>query len=343
MLLKILSGFCILLTLSFCANEEQPSAEELISEYEKSLSALARSAYEIQTVMVVDTPQPTKNPKCTVRKTSVCRDSERWDVVAEDRSTSTSGELIISRCGKILDERSIRYESDGNEPPEMIYVDSDFSEIDKVKVRACLGGGIITEGYLFAERLPDIFRSSPSLRVRNDREDIDGHLTYVLESQSDYGDISIWLDPNSSFHPRRIELHKSGDDILDGQPLASSRPNRKLFPREPLQEYSNVVESVKIEEINGISVMTEANITESWAFSSGQVVRISYDFKLSKIDMNPDFNALKAFVDIKVPDGTPVYDQDYPGINFMVVGGKIVPADDPTFDEIDKIVNELKQ
>jgi hypothetical protein len=59
--------------------------------------------------------------------------------------------------------------------------------------------------------------------------------------------------------------------------------------------------------------------------------------------MNPDFNTLKAFVEIKVPDGTPAYDQDFPGINFVVVDGKIVPADDPTFDQIDKIVDELKQ
>lgn len=345
MSLKILSGFCILLTLSFCAKAEQPSADELVIEYEKSLSALARSAYEIETVMVFETAQPIEFPTRTVRKTSVYRDGDRWGVVTEDRQIFKDGNQppIISRCGKILDGRSISYESDGNEPLNAVYVDSDLSESSKAKVRACLGGGIITEGYLFAERLSDIFRSSLSLQVRNDKEDIDGYLTYVLESQSEYGDISIWLDPNSGFHPRRIELHKSGDDILNGQPLASSRPNNDLFPSEPLQEYSIVVESVKIDQIEGTFVITGADVTESWTFSGGQVVRISYDFKLSKIDMNPDFNALKAFVEIKVPDGTPVYDQDFPGINFTVVGGKIVPADDPTFDEIDKIVDELKQ
>jgi hypothetical protein len=338
-----LSCFCILLIFSLCAKAGQPSTDELISEYEKSLSALARAAYEIETVMVVETPQPTQNPACTVRKTSVCRDGNRWDVVVEDRSTSTSGELIISRCGKILDERSIHYESDSNEPPETVYVSSDLSEIDKVKVRACLGGGMITEGYLFAERLPDVFRNSSSLNVRNEKQDIDGYPTYVLESQSEYGDVTLWLDPNSGFHPRRIELHKSGDDILDGQPLASSHPNNKIFPPEPLQEYSIVVESVKIDQIGGTFVITGADVTESWIFSNGQVVRITYDLKLSKIDMNPDFNTLKAFVEIKVPDGTPAYDQDFPGINFVVVDGKIVPADDPTFDQIDKIVDELKQ
>lgn len=347
MLLKILNGFCILLTLSLCAKAEQPSADELISEYEKSLSALARSVYEIETNMVIETAQPTENPTCMVRKASVRRDGERWDVVAEDRYTFKSGEQppIISHYGGILDERSISYESDGNEPPERIDVDSDFKR-GKHRARACLAGGMIAEGYLFEDggvRLPDILRSSLSLQVRKDKQDIDGHPTYVLESRGEYGDVTVWLDPNYGFHPRRIESHKSGDDLLDGKPLASGRPNNEIFPRELLHEYSIVVEPVKIDQIEGTFVITGADITESWTFSSGEVVRISYDFKLSKIDMNPDFNALKAFVEIKVPDGTPAYDQDYPGINFMVVGGKIVPADDPTFDEIDKIVEELKQ
>lgn len=257
MAIKILSSFCILFTFSLCAKAGQPSAAELIGEYEKSLSALARSAYKIETVMVVKTPQPTKNPKYMVRKASVYRDGDRWDVVAEDRYTFENGAQppITSHYGGILDERSIHYESDSNEPPDMVNVDSDFKE-GKAKARACLFGGMITEGYLFAERLPDIFRSSPSLRVRNDREDVDGHPVYVLESRSEYGDISIWLDPNSGFHPRRIELNKTGDDLLEGQPLASSRPNNEAFPDEQLDEYSIVVESVQIEDIEGTFVIT---------------------------------------------------------------------------------------
>ena len=346
MSLKILGGFCLLLTLSFCANAGQPSAGELISEYEKSLSVLDRSAYEIETNMVIETAQPTENPTCMVRKTSVRRDGDRWDVVAEDRHTFKSGEQppTISHYGGILDERSISYESNGNKPPEVIDVDSDFKE-GKAKARACLGGGIIAEGYLLEDggaRLPDILRSSLSLVVRNDKPEIDGYPTYVLESRGENGETIMWLDPNSGFHPRRIESRKSGDDLLNGQPLASSRPNNEIFPPEPLHEYSIVVESVKIDQIEGTFVITGADVTESWTFSSGQMVRISYDFKLSKIDMNPDFNALRAF-EIKVPDGTPAHDLDFPGINFMVVGGKIVPADDPAFDEIDKIVDELKQ
>ena len=351
MLPKILTSFCTVLVLTFCANADDPNANELIEMYEKSLSALDKSAYEVETKMVIEGMQNPKSPELLIRKSVVYRDADRWVTITEDQYVFENAQkpVEIFHFAQILGKRHVFYLSEGNEPVDMVYVDSDL-EIGKAKARAALGGGIIAEGYVLGDdriRLPDILRSSLTLEVRNDRPEIDGHLTYVLESQGQSGKIKLWLDPQSGFHPRRIEVHKSGKDLLDGRPVSSTRSRVNIVPNKQLEKYSVVIDSVKIEEINGVFVMTGANTTETRTYSDGYEVRTSYDFKRSKIDLNPDFNALKPF-EIKCPDGTPVSDQDFPVGRFMVLGGKIVPAEEPTFEEIDKrrkckIVEELKK
>ncbi len=352
MLPKILTSFCTVLVLTFCANADDPNANELIEMYEKSLSVSDKSAYEVETKMVIEEwKQNPNSPELLIRKAAVYRDADRRATVIEDQYVFKNAQkpVEIFHHAQILGKRHVFYLSEGNEPVDTVYVDSDL-ETGRAKARAALLGGVIAEGYVWGDggvRLPDILRSSLTLEVRNDRPEIDGHLTYVLESQGQSGKIKLWLDPKCGFHPRRIEVHKSGKDLLNGRPVSSTRSRVNIVANKQLEKYSVVIDSFKIGEINGVLVMTGANTTETRTYSDGYEVRTIYDFKCSKIDLNPDFNALKPF-EIKCPDGTPVSDQDFPVGRFMVLGGKIVPAEDPTFEEIDKrrkckIVEELKK
>lgn len=334
MLHKMLAGFCALLAVAFYATAAEPTVNDLIDGYGKSLSVLARSAYEIETQMVIKGAQSAEHPSFLLRKAIVRRDGDRWDAIVEDRYSFPPNLLKpdeVSRSGSIVDYYSAYWATDHNEPVEMVYVDYDLAK-GRAKTRAALGGGIVTEGWLPGNggvQLPDILRSS-ALNVRNDRPVIDGYPTIVLESQGKTGKTTLWLDPESGFHPRRIEVHKSGEDLLDGQSLSSAEPSKgnAIFPRKPLSGYSFVVESANIEKIAGVFVTTAAKVAETWAFCDAPPVCISYDFRRSKINLNPDFSALKAF-EIKVPDGTPAYNLAFQADNFMVVGGRVVPVDDP--------------
>ena len=346
MLLRILTGFCTVFAFTFCANANEPNANELIAMYERSLSVLDKSTYEIETQMAIEGIQDYEGPKSIIRKSIVYRDGDRWAVIAEDQFIFEDSQrpTEIFYYNQIIDKRSITYRSDGNKPVRAVYVDSDL-KTGKAKARAAWGGGIISEGYILGNDplwLPDILRSSLTLEVRNEKPEIDGYPTYVLESRGENGKIILWLDPNSGFHPRRIEEQKSGEDLLNGQPVSSIRSEGNIVSNKQLEKYSLVIDSVKIEQIDAVFVMTGANITETRTYSDGHEIRASYDFKRSKVDLNPDFNALKAFK-IKVPDGTPVYDQDFPAGRFRILGNKMVPAEDPTFEEIDKMVDEIKK
>jgi hypothetical protein len=57
----------------------------------------------------------------------------------------------------------------------------------------------------------------------------------------------------------------------------------------------------------------------------------------------PDFDALGAFK-INLPNGTRVFVEESPGVRYVWQDGEIVPdVDTPTFEEIDKTVEELKK
>jgi hypothetical protein len=345
MLIRLATGFCIVLVFALCADASDPNTNELIGMYEKSLSVLETSAYEIESNMKVEGVENPKAPKFLKRKSILYRDGNRWASIAEDRYTFEDPQrpVEVSHYTGIVDNRYIRYESDGNEPAGAVYMDSDL-ESGRAKARATLGGGIIAEGYILGNgtaRLPDILRNSSTLKIRDDRPEIDGYPTYVLESIGENGKIILWLDPESGFHARRIEVYKSGEDLLDRRAMSSIRSESNIAYNKQLEKYSVVVDSVKIEKIDGVFIMTEANMTETQTYSDGHEIHATCDFKRSKIDLNPDFDALRAF-EIKVPDGTPVYDIDFEAANFVVLNGKIVHPDDPTFEEIDRTVEELK-
>jgi len=347
MFTKVCSVFCILFCLTFRAIADDPNANEIIEMYEKSLSVLDKSAYDIETKMVIEGLQNPESPEVIIRKSFVCRDADRWSTVIEDQYVFENAQKPseIHHITVILDKHSIIYSSEGDKPVSTVIVDSNL-ELGRVKTRAALGGGIIAEGYILGDdgvRLPDILRSSLTLEVGNDRPEIDGHVTYVLESQGKNGKIKLWLDPNSGFHPRRIEVKKSGKDLLNGLPVSSTRSWANIVPNKQLERYSVVIDSFKIEDINDVFVMTGANTIETKTYTDGYKVRVSYDFIRSKINLNPDFDALRAF-EIKVPDGTRVYVTEYPGIRYVCQNGQIVPnVDKPSFEEIDKMIKELKK
>jgi hypothetical protein len=47
----------------------------------------------------------------------------------------------------------------------------------------------------------------------------------------------------------------------------------------------------------------------------------------SDVQLAPDFAALGAFA-VNLPDGTPIQDEDYPGVRYETRGGRIVPMVD---------------
>jgi hypothetical protein len=346
---SIIIGFFISLIIEVASIAQIPAKEELLSLYEKSIGMPNKGVYTVDTTQNVEGMEW---PADITTHFTIFLDGERRATSGFERAKlKKTGEIADeTNITRILDKRSIMVMNRENEKP-FVWVDRDNDRKKAEKVFfGTMGAGMINEGILLGtenevedgnKRLPDYLRECANLKVRENEENIDGHPTYVFEGQSSQGKFVIWLDPNADFHPRRIELHKIGDNSLYGKPLSSYRSGRPELAGKQLKEYSVVYDSMKIIDINGLYMITEGRMVESKLFTDDSKFIITSNFKISGIDLNPDFNALKPF-EVKVPDGTPVSDGDFPGGRFEVRQGKIVSAG-TAFEEIDKQIDQLKQ
>jgi len=349
MLMRKIQGLCILFILPLSVRATEPNVGQLIEAYERSLHVLVRSSYEIETKMAITGIQDFNSPEAITRKSVVYRDGDQWATLSDERIVFKRGGQQteeIFHNNQIINSKYIIYRADNNEPVRVVFASSDIDR-NKVRIRAALGAGIVAEGYLPGNdegniSLLDVLRGSSALNVQSEQAEIDGHSTYVLESVSKYGKTLLWLDPLAGFHPRRITVHKKGADLLDGRPVSSIRSEGNIVADKQLVDYLLVVDSVKIEQIGGVFVMTGANMTETRTYVDGSRICATYNFTCSNINLNPDFVALKAFA-IKVPDGTPVNDKDFEAGNLIVVGGKIVSRADNSFREIDQVIEGVKK
>jgi hypothetical protein len=193
-----------------------------------------------------------------------------------------------------------------------------------------------------------IEKESYNFWIRDSMEVVDEYQTHVLEANTKYGHYTLWVDPDYGFNARRIIVHRTGDDLMDGKPVSSPPPKlppgvKPGHPWVPLTEYLLVLDSVKIEKVGDVFLPTQGVITITRIYSNGEKVINRKTYKRTNIDLNPDFEAIpEAFV-LDVPDGTRVVDMEAPSIKYIWQNGKVVHADDPTFEEIDRMVEELKK
>jgi hypothetical protein len=99
----------------------------------------------------------------------------------------------------------------------------------------------------------------------------------------------------------------------------------------------------KVNDVNTVFVPKSSRFTDTVNFTNGTKSSDQSEYAVSDIQLNPDFEALGAFK-IDLPNGIRVFVMEFPGVRYIWQDGKIVPdVDGPTFEEIDKMVDELKK
>jgi hypothetical protein len=148
-------------------------------------------------------------------------------------------------------------------------------------------------GYFYTqERLDRILRKKKRLYLRPKPENVNGSLCYVLEADTPYGDFKIWLDSEHGYHPARIRATVTvGDDIGD-----PGRPH--IITKAEAITRKFIVDNVRFEKIDGVWVPMETdNTTHIILGSENGFSRSMYNFKRTKIVLNPDHDALGSFTD----------------------------------------------
>jgi len=175
----------------------------------------------------------------------------------------------------------------------------------------------------------DLLAESPDVHLRDQQESIGGVLCYVLEGTNDYGRTTAWVAPDMGYSAMKWSIEKTGDDLFD---------DRSMSGGSTVESF----DSVKLQNINGVFVPIEGVFTHSGSNPEGRRYMTREYYRVSDIQLSPDFGALGAFK-VDLPNGTRVQVEEASGVRYVWRDGQIVPdVDGPTFEEIDKMVGELK-
>lgn len=325
-----------------------PRAEELLAAFEDSLDRMKRAvAFDAETHLVLEGAfnrdvMPTKETiTARIRRRGEWLDSfivEKPTYVPDIPRIPVEGTRRRRRICAAGERK--KYKAFDDDRPKWLVIDTADEVNDVAGVYGMLPAGRYLDGYAKGDDalfLPEAMRNG-TLRLREEMEIIDGHRTYVLESESDYGKKVVWIDPEYGHCARRIVMQKTEGHLYGRKPLGT--PPKPLHPRmiskEPHVALTGMeieVRTTRIEQVDGVYVPVEARITESKSYANGQSTRKTALHRRSNIDIDPDFEKIGAFV-IDVPNGTPIRFLDErggSGVEFEWRDGNVFTRVDETF------------
>jgi len=329
-----------------CAQEIQNDAQKIFEQFNNTMSTLPKVfAIEAESNVEMEGTLAGMRKQRQWAQFKYFGDSGQLDVGYTNFDIDDKGEYapdtmynnraIINKTGQMF----VYFGKDVT-PKEVVY--TEHGE-DKVPfIRAQLAGGEALDGFLDRDQMSivELLSKAEDLRLRKDLEVVDGFKCYVLEGTTNHGKYAIWLDPESGYLPRKATIKKTGDDIFDHIPLSQI-----LLPDLPsISEVSFVMDSVQIENINGVSVPVGCHTTEVRQYANGKTVTTNVEHKRTNVNLSPDFESLGAFRP-DIPDGTIINNQDFvdTGIKFEWRNGEVVTHIGNSYlRAVDAVVADMK-
>ncbi|MHC4159100.1 MAG: hypothetical protein ACYSSO_08480 [Planctomycetota bacterium] len=332
-------GIVFILSGGLCAfgQANDPNAAEVLRRYAQSLSYLQSVpiSMKIQIEIDVDANHPNKWYCPYERHFLFLRDGERaeWrgqllifdDQGNEDPNKSRvikqimTGELYANVIGTLL-----------NAPPRAVSITRDYKEaqenlLDDSEYGGPLFGRIYGNSH---KNVAELLSGDPNVYLRDEQENINGVPCYVLEATTEHGKVTAWIAPEKGYNALKWSIHKTSGNLYDDRPLSSN-------------SWLAVFDAVQLQKVSDVFVTTGGCLTHTIDRPERQSVSTD-KYKVSEVQLNPDFDILGAFK-VNLPNGTRVFMKEYPAIRYAWQNGKIAPAEDMTFGEIDKMVDELKK
>jgi len=194
--------------------------------------------------------------------------------------------------------------------------------------------GAFLEGHLDSAdgaTITKLLASSKDLAVKSE-VNIDGLQTYEITGSTNFGNIRLWVAPARGYAPIQYEV------MIEPQHLISHMGTSEKVG--DLRKSKLVVKIQSFQNINGqwIGSSGVMSITNN---NIGPEPRDIIEVKRTKIDTNPDFKSLAAF-ELKLPEGSKVFDDLARGIRFEYRHGQLVPfTDDSAIMSLDSSLAEI--
>jgi hypothetical protein len=151
----------------------------------------------------------------------------------------------------------------------------------------CIVGISHLLGYVDTEeRLDEVLREADHISVRDTGEIVRGSACFVIDAHTNYGQFSIWLDPEHGFHPAKI-THEA---------QAGERLHHHIIPVGSIAAgYSDVLQFKRVDDI---WVPVEANAGYHRTIGSpAYYMDEDVHYKRTRIVLNPDHDKLGSFAD----------------------------------------------
>jgi len=294
------------------------NAQEFVSAYERSLNAvIRRSVMDVQTHTRYEGAFEWElAPKEMRQSASLARDGRRHAVRVHAKrfyvGDSPEQPRIDQRMTGIATDRFYQYQAEKERPPSAVMV-APYPEKAVPTLVGASGMGCVLDGVIPGSTipLPELLRGADSVSVRPETEQVDGMATFVVEADTPDGKCTLWLDAEHGYVPRRLSVRRTGEHHWYGSPLRSAvldvpEGATPVEPRSAIVADELVMDSVKVESVDGQWVIRSARVNTVRTYENGQSTRSASRIERSAIDLSPDFEALRAFA-VDVPNGTPVH------------------------------------
>jgi len=196
-------------------------------------------------------------------------------------------------------------------------------------------------GYIRGDSFADMIKNANTARIRDAAAMLGDHTCVVIEGNSSIGEFTFWMDRQSWLVRKAVISQKQGDGFHTDNKLPL-----QIFPtsgEDFIEKREIVMDDVKIEQVGGKWVKTSGRQTETSQFRSGGGHRAVATVQF-RVDLNPDFAALGAFVMDGIPEGTQVVSLDFaPHIRYIWSNGKpIIDHTEDVIRAIDDAIAEAK-
>jgi len=308
------------------------NSAEILGHYEESLSWLQSVSMEIDTKITQKGHQG-KMPYHE-RNFVFRRDGSRIECRGQVLVFDDKGDVNLPQSFDFKEVmtglRSLSVRNSIDKPPVSANISGHYEDYQKRVLDSPNYGGPLG-GKIFGNNrksVAELLGESANLHLRDEQENINGVSYYVLEGTTKYGEVTAWIAPQKGYSALKWTIHKTGDDLFHERPISSN-------------SWLAVFDSVELQKVGDVFVAKDGNFTLTIDHSDGRTTVLRYEYKISNIQLNPDFEALGAFK-VDLPNGTRVFVEESPGVRYVWQNGKIVPdVDAPTFEEIDKTIDEL--
>lgn len=324
------------------ARAADPSAEDLVASYEKTVSAFNRVSYRADLKKTYDGPKLPAGQVLDEYKYQIWRDGERWKFLISLKHYQPRTKTVTKMEEEWLfpGKGYVRIGPGHNMKGIMYYgIMAHLNELPGTEKWRTYRGAIgLMNGFLQYNGtdkgpllLHDLLRQA-KLSAR--QEKVDGKPAWKIEATSKWGSHTVWLDPAASYLPLRIVQRKKGADLgTHGTPLNALKPFKGglYYPAAKLTATEIIVDSVKSRRVGGIDVFSEFTVRDAHRFDNGQAVTITEHVIVRDVKFDPDFTKQDPFtISTPVPDGNPVTVVGEENIQHEWRKGKVVKRIEPT-------------